>query len=157
MSRTSAETNDVLLWNNSLCINPMEALPCPWLFDHKGSTLLILHLPNPTQIQLSKLAHVFCSLLDLHTSYWSSDSSDISEIEQHSQLAIYHSRLKSYVEKDLLQQHRENADNILMPEVMSPWIQRTIMLYPHDDKGRKEYENHNCNGSSKRLEGRIRL
>lgn len=156
MSKTSAENDDALLWRNSLCINPTEELPCPWLFDYVRSTLVILHQPNPTEIQLSKLILVFCALLDLHTSYWNTDSPDISEIEQHCQLTVYHHRLKSYVQKDLLRQHQEKPDAVQIPEMMSPWIQRTIMLYPHDDQGREAYENHNCHVLPRNLEGRIR-
>lgn len=154
MSGTWAQ-NDAMLWNNKVHMNPMESFPSPWLFSQEESTLFILHKPNPTEIRLSQRTLTFCALLDLHNFYWSSDSPSVAKMQQYSQLALYHSRLKSSVEADLLHQHRKDADAVKMPEVMGPWIQRTIMLCGHDDHGRKAFEKNKHDVLSRTPEGKI--
>jgi hypothetical protein len=155
MSTTSPAEKDFILWKSSVCINPQEALPSPWLFDYDSSTLLVLHLPNPTAIQLCQMTFTFCALLDIHNSYWSCDSPHLGEIKQLSQISLYHARLKSSVEADLLLQHQKDADKVMLPEVMSPWVDRTIFLFPHDDDGRKAFGKYNHTVSSTKLQGRM--
>jgi hypothetical protein len=155
MSKTLVE-NDLILWNNSIHnLNPTEAPASPWLFDYEMSTLLVLHLPNPTEIHLSQLTLIFCALLDIHDSYWSSDSPHLANIKQRTHLSLYHNLLRSQVEMDLLNQNLENPEKVRMPEMMSPWVDRTIFLYPHDNIGREAWEEHVYSVSSKKLEGRI--
>lgn len=154
MSETWAK-NDAMHWNNSTHMNPMQCNPSTWLFSQEESTLLILHKPNPTKIWLSQCILIFCTLLDLHNFYWSSDSPNVVKMEQHSQLTIYHTQLKSSVEADLLCQHRKDADAVKMPEVMGPWIQQTIMLYGHNDHGHNAFEKNKISVFPRTLEGMI--
>lgn len=157
LSMASVMDVDATLWKDSCHINPMETLPSPWLFNLEQSTLLILCSPNPTRIQLPKLALVFCALLDIHTSYWGTDSPDVLEIQEHTKLAIYHNKLKRHIEAKLLLQNEllDKDDVIEMPEVMGPWIQRTVTLFSHDDDGHKEFAKHKFNFSLKKPEGMI--
>jgi hypothetical protein len=61
------------------------------------------------------------------------------------------------VEMDLLNQHLENPEEVkMMPEMMSPWVDRTIFLYSHDNLGREAWEEHVYSVASKKLEGRIK-
>jgi hypothetical protein len=76
-------------------------------------------------------------------------------MEQYAQLTIYHTQLKSSVEADLFHQHGKDADAVKMPEVMGPWIQRTILLYGHDDRGRKAFEKNKIGLFPRTLEGMI--
>jgi hypothetical protein len=137
MSKTSAVEDDLLWRNSSLSINPTKSLPSIWLFNDQQSTLSILCQPNPTVLQLPQLTLLFLALLDLHTCYFGCESEGILGIEQHTQLTIYHNCLQSSVEANLLQ-HANSVHPIAIPDIMMPWIQRTMLCYGHDDRGRKD-------------------
>jgi hypothetical protein len=136
---TTMITKDHQLWSHNDSMNPKESSALLWLFNRKETTLFILHPSNPTTIKLSTHALLDCALLDTHDAYWSSNADDIPLIKEHSKLQIYHARLRSLVERDLLQQHGKSQGPLKTPAVLHPWIQRTVWLYGHDEHGRKSF------------------
>lgn len=131
---------DLELWHNSCKTSPVNDSASLWLFNHNAHTLFILQSPAPIEIPLTKRCFLDCALLALHDCYWSSDSKDLKNIKLTKQLKIYHSRLRSLVEKDLLQQynHRQHG-NIKTPALLGPWVQRTLYLYGHHKQDRESY------------------
>jgi hypothetical protein len=136
---------DQELWNNSSRTSPIDDSASQWLFNHSTHALFILQSSGtPIKISLTRRCFLDCALLSLYDSYWSSNPKDYPKTKLIEQLKIYHSHLRSLVEKDLLRQYEygnhNQHGNIKTPALLGSWVQRTLYLYGHHKQDRASYE-----------------
>jgi hypothetical protein len=120
---------DDSLWNESKTLHPRPFIQ--WNFGYNsfwiGDTCCNLHPNGLTAFELA--------LFDVHFLYWCSRVDDGQH--QYTHNYNYHTRLRSSLEDHFLQTKR---NELLCPEVLTPWLWRTFCGCPHTPEGREMFK-----------------